>query len=81
MDTEYMRARIAEVYDGPMWKERVRRMHSYQVIAIYHDFKARGRFDKPKRKPNLSDYERAKDVHGEVAIQLTMDDLLKGEIV
>lgn len=55
MTTEAMRVAITKVYDNPRWRDRVSRMPSYQVMAIYFDFKKRGLLDKPERLPGISD--------------------------
>lgn len=51
MNVSEMRNRIAAVYDGPSWKAKVSRMPEDQVIAIYHSFLKKGKFNAVKR-PN-----------------------------
>ena len=43
-----MREAISKVYNGAMWRNKVARMSDNQVIAVYHNFQSKGKFDKPK---------------------------------
>ncbi len=47
MTINEMRERIAAVYSGHKWKVKVQRMDEGQVIAVFNDFLARGKFDRP----------------------------------
>jgi hypothetical protein len=46
MTDAQMRALVASLYSGRKWKDKVARMDSQQVFAIYQDALRRGRFDK-----------------------------------
>ena len=67
MSTEQMRIAITGVYPWPKWKQKVARMHDYQVIAIYYNFLQSGKFDKPKQKRGRKKL---------VGVQLDMFDVL-----
>lgn len=43
-----MRDAISNVYNGAAWRNKVATMSDSQVIAVYHSFRAKGKFDKPK---------------------------------
>ena len=45
MTVNDMREAIADVYKGRAWRRKVDRMSDSQVIAVYHSFKAKGKFD------------------------------------
>lgn len=52
LTVEGMRDLIEDVYEGPSWKEKVRRMADRQVMAIYFSFCEKGKFNKkPKEQP------------------------------
>lgn len=83
MTTEAMRAAITKVYDNPRWRDRVSRMPSYQVMAIYYDFKKRGLFNKPERLPGINDvinsdvsFTPEEKSYGWDSVQLTMNELI-----
>lgn len=40
MNDEEMRAFVADLYDGPLWKRRVKKMPSTQIYMIYHSKQA-----------------------------------------
>ena len=44
MSIEQMRSMITQVYPGPIWSWRVKNMSDNQVIAVYHNFMAKGLF-------------------------------------
>lgn len=50
MTVEEQRNAISKVYEGKKWKDRVRVMRADQVIAIYHTFLQRGKFNIVKRE-------------------------------
>lgn len=41
MTTNEIRRRVADLYDGPAWKQRVSRMPDNQVYAIYRSAEKR----------------------------------------
>lgn len=47
---EYMRAKIAQCYDGIAWKDKCRRMRDNQVYAVYMNFQRTGKFDKRRNE-------------------------------
>ena len=46
MTVELMRAEINKVYPNKVWKTKVKYMPASQVMAIYYNFLANGKFDK-----------------------------------
>lgn len=64
MGVSEMRRAISRVYASKSWKEKVRDMPDYQVIAIYYDFSKR---DKLNKKP----------INKKVAEQITIDEYTK----
>ena len=71
LSIEQMRLAIAECYSGWKWKNRVSRMRSNQVYAVYKKFEAEGRFQKKPRGKNLT-----KDGH----LTLPKNDILYHQI-
>lgn len=58
MTTLQMRNLIAGVYNSKSWKDKVAKMSDGQVFAIYNDFLAKGKFNKPRsaaRKPAVKE--------------------------
>ena len=57
MTVEKMRAALAEVYSGNIWRLRVSGMEDRQVVAIYKSMQAEGRLKKkspkPKKEPGI----------------------------
>ena len=46
----YMREKVADLYEHPGWKNRVNKyMSDRQIIAIYHNALEHNRFDKKTR--------------------------------
>lgn len=39
-----MREQVTKVYPGDRWADRVKKMSSAQIVAIYNRFKAEGKF-------------------------------------
>lgn len=72
MNVDDMRAKIKQVYPHDTWSRRVDAMWDGQVIAIYYDFKEKGKFDKPKGKPGRP--------RKNPAVQLSFEDLCKGSM-
>lgn len=50
MTIQQMRNKIAKVYSTKTWPYRVSIMPDSQVVAIYHSFLERGKFDTPKEE-------------------------------
>lgn len=68
MNVELMRSEISNVYTGKGWKNKVGKMSTVQVIAVYHSFVKNGRFRTQKKKQEgMVKYK-----------QLSFDDLLIG---
>ena len=57
---EIMRRRIADVYPGFKWKEKVSRMYDDQVIAIFYSFAEKGKFETGIKKKDSIDKETGK---------------------
>lgn len=72
MTVPNMRDAISTVYPYPKWTERVKNMPDRQVIAIYHKFMNEGKFNQSK--------EAIEKLEFETAIQLSIWDILKGDI-
>lgn len=72
MHITQMRNLIAGEYPGVGWKRKCREMSERQVIAIYHSFLEKGRFDKKKQKEKK---QKDKDE----GVQMTMYDFLEVE--
>lgn len=53
MTAQQMREKIAKVYKGPQWQRKVDCMDDSQVIAIYHSFLNKGKFDEPSGQSNI----------------------------
>ena len=57
MSVEKMRAALAEVYNGNIWRIRVNGMDDRQVVAVYKSMKAEGRLKKhptiKKKEPGI----------------------------
>lgn len=63
LSINYMREKVAELYSGTGWKERVMRyMPDRQVIAVYHYALEHNKFDETKKEEgvyhqmNLTEY-------------------------
>lgn len=50
MNIEVMRRLVRDAYPGEKWQNNVETMSNEQVIAIYHNFVSRGKFNK---KPEI----------------------------
>lgn len=57
MDISWYREKIKHVkpYEGVHWSIKVDKMSNTQVMAIYHSFKEKGKFDKQKGKKKEKD--------------------------
>lgn len=58
MSVDQMRAAISKVYDAKTWADRVARMPDSQVIAIYYNFKEKGKFEKARRERESRKYKQ-----------------------
>lgn len=60
MTVEHMRTEVSKAYNSPKWKYRVEHMEDRQVIAIYKDMAAKGRFgnNKKKKEPGIKRAEQ-----------------------
>ena len=79
MNIKTMRRSISEVYDNniqkngvvynnDIWKNKVKNMQDNQVIAIYYTMLAKGKFSPESINNENKSY------------QITIDDILKGEV-
>lgn len=55
MTVENMRSAILKVYGGQRWKDKVAFMPDHQVIAIYYNFRDRGKFEEARKKKKKKD--------------------------
>lgn len=60
MTIDWMKEAIGRVYDSAGWKERVRRMPDYQVVAIYKNFQRRDAFKKAETRRRRNERENKK---------------------
>lgn len=50
MEISEMRKKIARVYPGEKWQNKVKNMDKKQVFAVYMRFLNDGKFEKPKKE-------------------------------
>lgn len=53
MTVDQMREDICRAYDNDSWRAQVRRMPDRQVKAIYFNWLENGKFDRPRKQPNM----------------------------
>lgn len=70
MEVWLMREKIADVYKGRTWKDKVAKMEDDQVTAIYLSFLEKGVFDGRYEIKSLEDAPQ-------IVKQLSMDDFLE----
>lgn len=72
MTVDKMRCKVAEAYEGPVWRFKVQEMSNRQVIAVYKDMERRGVFEPKKTPKNKLNKEPE-------CIQMTIWDYMKKE--
>lgn len=71
MEVWLMREKIADVYNGQKWKDKVAKMEDDQVTAIYLSFLEKGVFDGRYPIKELKDTPQ-------IVQQLSIDDFVEG---
>lgn len=71
MENWLMREKIADVYGGKTWKDKVAKMEDDQVTAIYLSFLEKGVFDGRYPIKKLEDTPQ-------IVQQLSIDDFVEG---